>query len=169
MSLGLENPTPPLEPGRPRHGGQVPRFAGLFTFFVGLVCAVIAAGCAVEGRPFERATSSPDKSIIYVYRPYHYEGSLLRPPVTCGDDTARIGPGGYHEFVVPAGQQTECTVQWTETSDQVEIDGDKHLYYVREEFGWGVMTGHPHLNPVDTDQANSEIKQCCVEESPPAS
>jgi hypothetical protein len=89
--------------------------------------------------------------------------------VTCGDDTARIGPGGYHIFVVPAGQTTECSVHWSETSDDVEIDGDKHLYYVREEIGWGVMTGHPHLNPVDADEANSEIQQCCVEESQPTS
>ena len=134
-----------------------------------MLAAVLVCGCAVQGRPFDQATAIPATSIIYVYRPYHYAGSLLRPPVTCGDDTARIGPGGYHAFVVPAGEKTECRVQWTETSDQVEIDGDKRVYYIREEIGWGVLTGHPHLDPVDTDQANNEIRHCCVLEDQPAS
>jgi hypothetical protein len=130
--------------------------------------AVLAAGCAVGGSPFDKLAVPPAKSVIYVYRPYHYAASLLRPPVTCGGDTARIGPGGYHAFIVPAGENTECSVQWTETSDQVEIDGDKRVYYIREEIGWGVMTGHPHLNPVDADQAKSEIQRCCVQEQPPS-
>jgi len=131
------------------------------SFVLALFC-----GCAVQGIPFDKATAPPGESIIYVYRPYHYAASLLRPPVTCGEDMARIGPGGYHAFVVRAGEKTECTVQWTETSDQVEIDGDKRVYYIREEIGWGVLTGHPHLDPVDADQANSEIQQCCVQEQP---
>jgi hypothetical protein len=123
-------------------------------------------GCAVQGSPFNKASAPPGESVIYVYRPYHYAASLLRPPVICGDDVARIGPGGYHVFLVQAGEKTECSVQWTETSDEVEIDGDKRVYYIREEIGWGVRTGHPHLNPVDTDQATAEIQQCCVEEKP---
>jgi hypothetical protein len=131
-----------------------------------LMALTLAAACAVQGSPFDKAAAPPGKSIIYVYRPYHYAASLLRPPVICGDDMARIGPGGYHVFIVPAGEKTDCTVQWTETSDQVEIDGNKHVYYIREEIGWGVLTGHPHLDPVDADQAKSEIQQCCVEEQP---
>jgi hypothetical protein len=125
-------------------------------------------GCAVQGAPFDTAAVAPGESVIYVYRPYHYAASLLRPPVTCGEDMARIGPGGYHVFMVPAGEKTECSVQWTETSDQVEIDGGKRVYYIREEIGWGVLTGHPHLDPVDADQAKSEIRQCCVQEEPPS-
>jgi hypothetical protein len=128
----------------------------------------VLGGCAVQGRPFAKASAPPGESEIYVYRPYHYAASLLRPPVTCGEDMARIGPGGYHIFLIPAGEKTECSVNWTETSDQVEIDGDKRVYYIREEIGWGVSTGHPHLDPVDADQATSEIEQCCVEEQPPA-
>lgn len=131
-----------------------------------MLVAALAAGCAVQGSQFDKVAVPPAESVIYVYRPYHYAGSLLRPPVTCGEGTARIGPGGYHAFLVPAGEKTECSVQWTETSDQVEIDGDKRVYYIREEIGWGVMTGHPHLNPVDADQAKSEIQRCCVQEQP---
>ena len=130
--------------------------------------AALFYGCAVQGTPFDKATVPPAESVIYVFRPYHYAASLLRPPVTCGEDMARIGPGGYHVFIVPAGEKTECSVQWTETSDQVEIDGGKRVYYIREEIGWGVRTGHPHLNPVDADQSTSEIQQCCVQEQPPS-
>jgi hypothetical protein len=33
----------------------------------------------------------------------------------------------------------------------------------REEIGRGLLTGHPHLNPIDTDQAQTEIqKSPCV-------
>jgi hypothetical protein len=119
------------------------------------------AGCAVQGRPFEKASAPPDNAVIYVYRPYHYGSSLLRPAVTCGEDSARIGPGGYHAFVVPSGhEKIVCSVEGAETGDQVEIDPQTRVYYIREEFGWGVLSGHPHLNPVDTDQAHTEILDC---------
>ena len=130
------------------------------------IFAAFCSSCAVQGAPFGKTAAPPGESVIYVYRPYHYAASLLRPPVSCGEDMARIGPGGYHTFMVPAGEKTECSVQWTETSDQVEIDGGKRVYYLREEIGWGVLTGHPRLNPVDADQAKSEIQQCCVQEEP---
>jgi hypothetical protein len=123
----------------------------------------LIGGCAVQGQPFQRAGAPPGNAIVYVYRPYHYGSSLLRPPVVCGGEMARIGPGGYHAFVVPAGQKTECTVQWSESTDQVDIDGDSRVYYVREEIGWGVLSGHPHLDPVDSDDANLEIQHCVDE------
>jgi len=129
------------------------------------LCAAMLfiAGCAVQGRPFEKASAPPDEAVIYVYRPYHYGSSLLRPAVTCGEDSARIGPGGYHAFVVAAGKAV-CSVQGGETADQVEIDAQPRVHYIREEFGWGVLSGHPHLNPIDTDQAHTEIWKCCVQE-----
>ena len=129
--------------------------------------AIILAGCAVQGRPFERAEAPPGNAIIYVYRPWHYGSSLLRPAVSCGDETARIGPGGYHAFVVPAGKVT-CSIAGGESSDSTEIDAAAHVYYIREEFGWGIFTGHPHLNPIDTDTAHDEIKTCCVDEHAPS-
>jgi hypothetical protein len=133
-----------------------------------ILVSALCCSCAVQGEPFNKTAVPAGEAAIYVYRPYHYAASLLRPPVTCGEDMARIGPGGYHVFMVPAAEKTECSVQWTETSDQVEIDGGKRVYYVREEIGWGVLSGHPHLNPIDADQAKSEIQQCCVQEEPPS-
>jgi hypothetical protein len=126
-----------------------------------LFLPLLVAACATQGKPFEKLSPPPSNAVVYVYRPYHYESSLLRPAVTCGDDTARIGPGGYHAFVVPAGHVV-CNVQ-TETADVVEFDADPRAYYIREEFAWGVLTGHPHLNPIDTDEAQSEIQSCCVQ------
>jgi hypothetical protein len=120
------------------------------------------AGCAVQGAPFEKASAPREHAIIYVYRPYSYAGSLLRPPVTCGDDTARIGPGGYHAFIVPTGTVT-CDVPG-EIGDRVELHADARVYYIREASGWGTLSGHPHLDPIDTDQAQTEIQQCCVQE-----
>ena len=128
-----------------------------------ILCAVsiLVVGCAVQGRPFEKAYLPPGDAVIYVYRPYSYAGSLLRPSVTCGEDTARIGPGGYRAFVVPAGQVV-CSVQ-TETADEAEIHAQPGVvYYIREEIGLVVLTGHPHLNPMDADEAQTEIQSCCV-------
>ncbi len=129
-----------------------------------LLCAapILSAGCAVQGRPFEEARPPANDAVIYVYRPYSYFGSLLRPAVTCGEETARIGPGGYHAFAVPAGKIV-CSVH-TETADEVELHARPIAYYIREEIGWGVLTGHAHLNPIDTDRAQTEIQKRCVEE-----
>ena len=121
-----------------------------------------AIGCAVQGAAFEKAPLKSDQQVVYVYRPYSYFGSLLKPPVTCGEETARIGPGGYHAFVIPAGKQL-CSVE-TETADEVEIPADPRVHYIREEFGWGTMIGHPHLNPIDHDVAQTEIQSGCVAE-----
>jgi hypothetical protein len=131
------------------------------------LCAVatVGFGCAVQGQPFEKISSPPGSAVIYVYRPYHYGSSLLRPVVTCGEDTARIAPGGYHAFVVPAGEKVVCSAQTDAGADEVDFQTERRSYYVREELGWGVPTSMPHLNPVDTDQAQTEIQSCVQEPS----
>jgi hypothetical protein len=120
-------------------------------------------GCAVQGPPFEKITSPPGNAVIYVYRPYSYAGSALRPAVTCGEDTVRIGPGAYHAFVVPAGEKVTCSIQTDAGNDEVEFETERRSYYVREELGWGWLTATPHLDPVDTDVAQTEIQQCVQE------
>ena len=126
------------------------------------VAGVFAIGCAVQGQPFEKIPSPPGSAVIYVYRPYSYGSSALRPAVTCGEDTARIGPGGYHAFIVPAGDKVVCSIQ-TDTADEVEFQTERRSYYVREELGWGLLTAAPHHNPVDTDVAQTEIQSCVLE------
>jgi hypothetical protein len=132
-----------------------------FAAYLFYAAPIVITACAVQGRPFERATVPSADSVIYVYRPYHYAGSALRPAVTCGDETARIGPGGYHAFIVPAAK-TVCTVESSETADAVEIDAAPPVHYIREGIGWGILTGHPRLDPIDADQAQAEIQTCCV-------
>lgn len=132
-------------------------------FLAIVVVSTLIAGCAVQGRPFERAYAPPDHATIYVYRPYNYAGSLLRPEVTCGNDAVRIGPGGYHAFIVPTGKVT-CSVQGKENVDKVEILAEPRVYYIKEQIGWGLLIGHPYLSPMDADKAHDEIRTCCVQE-----
>jgi hypothetical protein len=124
---------------------------------------VAATGCAVQGTSFEKAQPRSNEQVIYVYRPYSYFGVLLKPAVTCGDESARIGPGGYHAFIVPAGK-VKCSVESTENADEVDIHPDAPVHYIREEIPPGILTGHPHLNPIDHDIAQTEIQSCCVAE-----
>ena len=128
-----------------------------------LVLSAAVIGCAVQGTPFEKARLKSEQQVIYVYRPYNYFGSLLKPAVTCGDDTARIGPGGYHAFVMPQGKVL-CSVASSEAADEVEVPDDAPVHYIREEIPPGILTGHPHLNPIDHDVAQTEIQSCCVAE-----
>jgi hypothetical protein len=140
------------------------RAAGVALWFMAVACA---AGCAVQGRVFEKANAPEDRAVIYLYRPYSFAGSLLRPPVTCGESVARVGPGGYQAIVTPPGKII-CHTE-TETADEVEIDARPGgIYYLKEEIGWGVAIGHPHLYPMDSDSAQTEIQKCCVLESPPS-
>jgi hypothetical protein len=127
-----------------------------------LAVGIFAFGCAVQGQPFEKITSPPGTAVIYVYRPYSFGSVEIRPAVTCGEDTARIGPGGYHAFIVPAGQKVLCSAQ-TDTADEVEFHTERRTYYIREELGWGNLTSEPHLNPIDTDAAQTEIQSCVLE------
>jgi hypothetical protein len=133
----------------------------LLIFLLGVV-GIFAIGCAVQGQPFEKTTSPPGTAVIYVYRPYSFGSVEIRPAVTCGEDTARIGPGGYHAFIVPAGQKVSCSAQ-TDTADEVEFQTERRTYYIREELGWGNLTSEPHLNPIDTDKAQTEIQSCVLE------
>ncbi len=126
-----------------------------------IVLAAIATGCAVTGQPFQRQSAPPGEAEIYIYRPYNYAGSLLRPPVVCGDSVARLGPGGYQVFKVQPGTVT-CHTE-TETADEVEFETRPGgVYYLKEDIGWGFSIGHPHLYPMDSDKAVAEIQTCCV-------
>src|SRR5260370_31592899 len=100
-------------------------------------------GCALEGKQFEKVRPPPAHAVIYVYRPYTYGSSLLRPEVVCGEDMMRIGPGGYHAFIVPAWQEVTCSIH-ADSTDEVEIRTDARVYYIIEDLGWGRADGHPH-------------------------
>jgi hypothetical protein len=129
---------------------------------IALALVLLCDACAAQGKKFEPANAPSNDAIIYVYRPYSFFGSLIHPVVRCGNQSAEIGPGGYHAFVVPPGHVT-CS-SGTETVDQLDIDAEPRVYYVRQRIGWGLMIGRPQLNPIDTDEAQAEIQSCCVRE-----
>jgi len=117
-------------------------------------------GCSVRGPAFEPESLPRPKSVIYLYRPYRVFGSAIRPPVTCGDSTVKLGPGGYHPFVVEPGPIV-CSTEY-EASDAVELHvGAGQVNYLEEEIGWGALIGHPHLHPIDSDTAENAIQECC--------
>jgi len=124
--------------------------------------AVALGGCAAQGPPFERAGAPPGRAVIYVYRPYSFFSSAIHPIVQCGSQSAAIEPGAYHAFVVPAGP-TGCRAG-TETRDEVEIDAEPRVHYLRERISWGWLIGRPHLDPMDHDEAEAEIRSCCVQQ-----
>ena len=92
----------------------------LLIFLLG-VLTIFAIGCAVQGQPFEKISSPPGTAMIYVYRPYSYRVVEILPAITCGEDSVRISPGGYHAFIVPAGQKVSCSAQTDSASDEVDI------------------------------------------------
>ena len=124
--------------------------------------ALVIAGCAAQGKPFEQADAPPNNATIYVYRPYTYYSSLLHPAVRCGSESVEIKPGAYHAFVTPTGH-VSCRIEG-ETNEAVDIDAEPRVYYLQERFAWGVLSGHPQLNPMDTDQAQAEVQSCCVQQ-----
>ncbi len=88
-------------------------FALLSTLFV---------GCAVEGRSYEMAAVAPAKSAVYIYRPYSVVGSVVEPPVSCGDQSTSLGPGGYHRLVVDPGHLVHLELTSTDEAED-EIRG----------------------------------------------
>jgi len=115
-----------------------------------------AAGCGeVQGDDYKPVPMSASKSVIYIYRPWHFLGSGNSPMVTCGHDSIELEAGGYHTFYNDAGPVT-CTAGGTASPLQFTAEPDG-AYYVREEYG---SNGQVHLAVVDTDLAKGEIKEC---------
>ena len=74
-----------------------------------VVCSLILflAGCAAEGRIFERQAALTDEiGVIYVYRPLtSVFGRGEDPYVTiAGDHMGRLKAGGYFKKIVPIGE-----------------------------------------------------------------
>ncbi len=128
-----------------------------WTAALGLI-SILFVGCAVEGRSYEMAAVAPAKSAAYMYRPYSVVGSVVEPPVSCGDQSTSLGPGGYHRLVVDPGH-LRCSVH-TETT-AVEFDAKAgESYYIRESLGFGMIVPHVHLDLMSADEAEDEIRVC---------
>ncbi len=84
--------------------------------------STLFVGCAVEGHSFQTAAISPAKSAVYIYRPYSIIGGALKFPVSCGDHSTLLGPGGYNRLVVDPGH-LRCSAH-SEVTAAVEFDAN---------------------------------------------
>lgn len=130
------------------------------------VLAIILVGCSAHGPAWQEAQLPASRSVIYVYRPYAFAGSALRPTVNCGEGPGiALSPGGYHLFVVEAGS-VACEAQSIASSAvTIKVEAGQQ-YYVREELDWGLVVGGPRLFVVGQDIGRSEIQECKLEGSP---
>ena len=98
---------------------------------------------------------SASKSIIYIYRPWHFYASGTAPMVTCGQDSVELEAGGYHTFYNDAGP-IDCSAVGSPNAALKFTADLGRSYYVREE----IKAEGVHLAIVDPDIAKNEITAC---------
>lgn len=124
-----------------------------------LVAAVASTACSARGPAFQRLDIPSGKGVIYAYRPNTMVGAAIQPTVNCGSTGVSLPPGGYHPFVVDPGSVT-CSAK-TESRAEVLVDVRANEdSYVRETIGVGFFVGRPHLQVVDKEKGQQEIKDC---------
>jgi hypothetical protein len=132
-----------------------------------ILASILQSGCAAQGPAWQPAqTPAGGNATIYVYRPYSVAGWAVQPTVSCHDSEATIAPGGYHVFEVRPGP-VRCHAE-TLNSSGVEINAAPGgVYYIKEQIGWGIIVGSPHLyqmeTPADVDKARAEIQSCSLQ------
>jgi hypothetical protein len=130
--------------------------------------ALALGGCTVQGRAYQPEPVPPSVSMIHIYRPYHYYGSLVVPRVTCAQQSVSLKPGGYYSYYTNAGPVT-CGAS-TEVTSQIKFDAKPgEQYFVREEIVPGNIVGRVHLTLVDPDTAREEIAKCREQQPAPDS
>jgi hypothetical protein len=131
-----------------------------------VILALILAGCSVQGRAYQPEPVPPSVSMVHIYRPYHFYGSLIVPRVSCAQESVSLKPGGYYSYYVNSGPVT-CAAS-TEATSQLKFDAKPGKeYFVREEIVPGNIVGRTHFSLVDPKVARAEIAKC--HEQKPAS
>jgi len=123
--------------------------------------AALAAGCAVEGPAYEKANLPPEKAAVYVYRLYPTMGvgAGLVLPISCGDNSTLLGPGGYHVFNVEPGEVLVSSHMENSASVQIAAEAG-HEYYVRGYTSMGFLMPRVNLETVDAGTAEAELREC---------
>jgi hypothetical protein len=120
-----------------------------------LLAATIFACGAVVGQEYQPMPPSAGKSVIYIYRPWHFYASGTSPLVTCGQDSIELEAGGYHTFYNDAGP-IECSAVGSPNA-ALKFNADLgRSYYVRED----IKPEGVHLAVVDPDIAKNDITSC---------
>jgi len=130
---------------------------------IGLFAAIAAlsAGCAVQGPAYEKANLPPAKAAVYVYRVYPTLGfgAGLLLPVSCGDNSILLGPGGYHVFNVERGELLCSSHMENSASVQIAVEAG-HEYYVKGWPSMGVFNARVNLETVNAETAGAELRDC---------
>ncbi len=130
--------------------------------------AMVLGGCTVQGRAYQPQPVPPSVSMIHIYRPYHYYGSLVVPRVTCAQQSASLKPGGYYSYYANSGPVT-CSAS-TEATSELKFDAKPgEQYFVREEIVPGNIVGRAHFTLVNPDTAREEIAKCHEQQPAPDS
>jgi hypothetical protein len=121
-----------------------------------MILALVLFGCgSVVGQEYQPMPPSATKSVIYIYRPWHFYASGTAPMITCGQDSIELEAGGYHTFYNDAGTIDCSAVGSPKTSLKFTADLGRS-YYVRDE----IKPEGVHLALVDPDIAKNEITTC---------
>jgi hypothetical protein len=121
-----------------------------------MMLAAMILGCgSVAGQEYQAMPPSASKSVIYIYRPWHFYASGTSPMVTCGQDSIELEAGGYHTFYNDAGP-IECSAVGSPNAALKFTADLGRSYYVREE----IKPEGVHLAVVDPDIAKNEITSC---------
>ncbi len=127
-----------------------------------LAIVALLSGCEVEGQSFRREQLTSNRSVVYVYRPYHLMGAALEPEITCGHSTTAIGAGGYHSFVEAPGEIT-CYAS-SDAGSRIAFETRPETeYFIREEVAAGVTEGRVTLTRVDRSTGMDQIESCKVQ------
>ncbi len=121
-----------------------------------MILATMIFGCgSVTGQEYQPMPPAATKSVIYIYRPWHFYASGTAPMITCGQDSIELEAGGYHTFYNDAGA-IECSAVGSPNAALKFTADLGRSYYVREE----IKPEGVHLAVVDPDIAKNEITSC---------
>lgn len=127
--------------------------------------ALALTGCTLRGQAYQPMQVPSSLSVIHVYRPYHFYGSLITPQVTCAHESVDLKPGAYVSYYAHSGPVT-CTAS-TEAKSQFRFDAKPgEQYFVREEIVPGNIVGRVHFTLVHPEVAREEIEKCRQQQVP---
>lgn len=133
-----------------------------------LASAILAlglTGCTVQGQAYQPRPVPSTVSVIHLYRPSHFYGSLITPRVTCANQSVDLKPGAYVSYYANSGPVT-CTAS-TEAKTQFRFDAKPgEEYFVKEEIVPGNIVGRVHFTLVHPDVAREEIEKCHQQQVP---
>jgi len=124
-----------------------------------LLCTALGValgGCGVFGETFQPVPVPAQKSVIYIYRPFHVAGSSNSPLITCGQESVELDPGKYHVFIQDSGP-VACNGP-AGTAAELKFDAQPDdQYFIKEEVSSG---GSTQFTLLSASVAKPEVAEC---------